>query len=39
MSNSEENTDNVPILVNRASNKNERIPRLTNTPYLRDYFQ
>jgi len=39
MSNSEENTDNVPILVNRASNNNERIPMLTNTPYLRDYFQ
>ena len=38
MSNSSENTDDLPILVNRALNENERTPRLTNATHMRDYF-
>ena len=38
MSNSSDNTDDLPILANRALNENKRIPRLTNTTCMRDYF-
>ena len=38
MSNSSENTDNLPTLVNRALNQNEGLPRLNNTTRIRDYF-
>ena len=39
MSNREENAENVPILFNQATDEIVRIPRLNETPNLRDYFQ
>ena len=39
MSNREEHdTNNVPLLFNRATDEIERIPRLSNTTNLRKYF-
>ena len=38
MSNNSNNAEDLPILVNRVLNENERMPRLTNATCMRDYF-